>query len=411
MIAEMNKKKKGKVLNKWKFKTILYPWNDDDEENPANFNLLISEYYPVVVDRRFCRVMKELPFHYGNYYNYSCINDLKQLTKPQPFFKYAISSQMNTADSEGEKYLVPTLGNKTRDKVQLISVCSPCLLSYVGKIMVDGYIPQRRDCDEKFKQFTHNPSQLAYHDEVFILSQQWGFSYFHKMVENFPKIALYLEFLKKNHHIKILFVNSHSRNKELLEVLGIDGNRQLSGNVAARIAYVPRNTHCGSASIIDVQMLNRAYNEYIVNILNRGKPLVRNKIILIKRSKIRRILEHSDIIKELEIIAKKHNLVLEVFNDEPLQSLSLTMLLFAQAVAVVGPHGAGFANLVFSAQGTIVIEGLLKSDLIICFQRLAYALGMRYYGMTSQIDDLAAISLEAKQAAHQLDNILNNIGL
>ena len=56
---------------------------------------------------------------------------------------------------------------------------------------------------------------------------------------------------------------------------------------------------------------------------------------------------------------------LTVFNDKNLPGLVDTIALFNQAFLVVGPHGAGLSNLLFSEPGTTVIEGT-------CFLKTIY---------------------------------------
>ena len=77
------------------------------------------------------------------------------------------------------------------------------------------------------------------------------------------------------------------------------------------------------------------------------------------------------------------------------------MLLFNSAVIVVGPHGAGLSNILFSEPGTFVIEGVCNLPHVnLCFQRLAHVLGHRYHGVTSRggcegVVDVLATDIEA----------------
>ena len=412
MIVEMNKVEMKTLMDKWKLKTIFYSWNDSHSENSAISNLLLTEYYPNVVDKKFCMLAEKLPFHFGNFYNFTCHNNIDELISPKSLSKRTILSQLNTKDSAGEEFIIPsTKCSVSDDKIQLISICSPCLISESGKILVDGYRPKRIDCDNVHEDFSYDPNQYKMYNEVFVLAQQWGFSYFHKMVENVPKIALYLDFLKRNTQIKIAFADSHVKNGEILQTLGLDSSRGIFGKFAAKMAYVPKNTECTSANFLDVQMLNTVYREYTKKVLNKGKIIKKNKILLVHRSGVRKLIENSKLVQSLRKIATKFNLELEVFKDIPLLSLNNTMLLFGRAVAVVAPHGAGLANLLYSSPHTIVIEGLLKTRVIACFQRLSYALGMRYYGMTSLIDSIEKVSLDPKTVAYTLDSILGKINI
>ncbi len=48
----------------------------------------------------------------------------------------------------------------------------------------------------------------------------------------------------------------------------------------------------------------------------------------------------------------------EVFPDDPAPPLVETARLFNRALAVIGPHGAGESNLLFSEPGTLVVEAV-----------------------------------------------------
>ena len=62
------------------------------------------------------------------------------------------------------------------------------------------------------------------HDEVFTISQFWGTAFFHGAVENLPRIALYLDFLRENPHIKIHVASLHP----FFSVFGLDSRRVIS---------------------------------------------------------------------------------------------------------------------------------------------------------------------------------------
>jgi len=61
--------------------------------------------------------------------------------------------------------------------------------------------------------------------------------------------------------------------------------------------------------------------------------------------------------------------------------------LFAEAMVVLGPHGAGLSNAVFCQPGSTLIEFLPKSrSFIDCFERLAGLAGMAYYKIAGEDD-------------------------
>ena len=80
---------------------------------------------------------------------------------------------------------------------------------------------------------------------------------------------------------------------------------------------------------------------------------------------------------------KYTDIKVELFTDENLPTLEETMAMFNRAFMVVGPHGAGETNLLFSEEGTVNIEGLCLSGgrIVLCYRNLMRVLGHRYYGL------------------------------
>jgi len=110
----------------------------------------------------------------------------------------------------------------------------------------------------------------------------------------------------------------------------------------------------------------------------------RRTILVIDRGyRYRRLLEHRELVLSLRRDFGKSYDIKEfgpnVFN----RPLSEHIQLFSSAAVVVGPHGAGFANLVFCAEGTGVIEiGYDSSDVMSLdemYFQLSMGLHLRYW--------------------------------
>jgi capsular polysaccharide biosynthesis protein len=99
-------------------------------------------------------------------------------------------------------------------------------------------------------------------------------------------------------------------------------------------------------------------------------------------------------------VAVEFRLKFELCIDNPAPSLHDTMKMFNDAVMVVGPHGAGLSNILFSETGTFIVEGVCNlPHLNLCFQRLAHVLGHRWHGVTSRggcegVVDVSAANVE-----------------
>ena len=59
--------------------------------------------------------------------------------------------------------------------------------------------------------------------------------------------------------------------------------------------------------------------------------------------------------------------------------------LFSQARIVIGPHGAGFSNVVFCQPGAVLIEILPKGRSVDCFEKVAGFVGLDYRAIASEV--------------------------
>ncbi len=212
------------------------------------------------------------------------------------------------------------------------------------------------------------------YDEVFTIAQYWGFGFFHSTLESLPRLAPFLDFLRDHPHIKIHANIRHP----FLSLLSIDESRVVRGNIRARILYLPAGASCGSPSLYPTQALASQLRPQTV-------PLDRqNIIVLIKRSRSRRFLNHRSILDTLEHLAIPLGFEVKVFADNPVLPASETRDMFGGAFLVVAPHGAGESNLLFAQPGAVLLEALCdreKKGPVGCYIHVAKILGMRYYGL------------------------------
>ena len=390
--------------------------------DPYN-NLLITDYYAFTADNLLCAQVRsdEVNSDYGRLFNFSCSSQIDNIVKSKKLDSLNLSdgyfedlpSKKDEKLTEKEEIPFQKTPIKSNDaseefgQLNLLTIYLNCKLSPYGKVRFKGKRISLKDCSKRETFWPLDFEVYSYHEEVYVIAQYWGNNYFHKIVEDLPRLVLFIKLLKVNPQIKILSADRSKRTRELLEVLGLDSSRLVTGWVRAKVAYVPRSTECGKANFLEAQVTNKIFRNHIATNFFAAPPTP-SKIILIQRSGSRRLLEHAQVVEALREVAAKHKLELHVFSDNPSPSLKDTMMLFAEAVAVVAPHGAGLSNLLFSAPGTLVLEGILKSPNVnLCYQRLAFVLGMRWYGMTSQDHGLNFVSLKADLIAKNIDYLLN----
>jgi len=111
--------------------------------------------------------------------------------------------------------------------------------------------------------FSGNLSGIPYYDEIYVITQLWGDWVFHRMTEIVPRLVLCLQFLKAHPEIRIFGPEVGGRLAQLLEVIGLDKSRLITGVTRARIVYQPRATGCGFANVQESQMLSRLYRSSV----------------------------------------------------------------------------------------------------------------------------------------------------
>lgn len=95
--------------------------------------------------------------------------------------------------------------------------------------------------------------------------------------------------------------------------------------------------------------------------------------ILIRRHGSRELLNERDV---LEYFKTNHPHLTWVVYD--MLSIDDTATLFSKASMIVGPHGAGMTNMLFSPKGTTVVEFMPITDVNVCYWHLSEMIGHTY---------------------------------
>jgi hypothetical protein len=96
--------------------------------------------------------------------------------------------------------------------------------------------------------------------------------------------------------------------------------------------------------------------------------------ILIHRQKSRALLNEEEVLATLKSVHP--NLEWHIFD---LPSVEDTIDLFSKAAIIVGPHGAGMTNMIFSATGIPIVEFMPLEQPNMCYWHLSEMLGNRYF--------------------------------
>ena len=277
-----------------------------------------------------------------------------------------------------------------------ISLIHNAVINDVGYVINSNFTILPGGCRPQPNYNVKVPSDqnVNVYEEIFVTTQFWGEGYFHMTIENLPRLAVYIEFLRNNSNIKIHMRNGYSRasNKraadhaaESLAALGINPQRRVYDTVKGRVVYLPRSTPCGSGLLPEVQILAARFHDYILNTLNESRH---STVVLIIRQGAqngRNMPRHiyDKIQRMLTELLENSRLKLEIFDDKNMLSYSETLRLFYRARMVIGLHGAGLANVIYSRPGTVVIEMICQppGQVNPCYIHTTGILGHRYHAV------------------------------
>ena len=94
---------------------------------------------------------------------------------------------------------------------------------------------------------------------------------------------------------------------------------------------------------------------------------------------MRHLTNHEDVHEVLRQLGERTAREVVLFDDMRLPSFEMTLELFYRADVVVGPHGAGMANLLAARPGTTVVDVHCANSVRPSIRLIAQRLGMRYF--------------------------------
>jgi len=268
--------------------TLVLPWvafsdqlmvtTEVDEEN-----LLIKDYYIWSATEPLCsKIGSKKPINnlkYDNIYRTDCNTDISSSVVEQ---SRSLPRVFLNAISANRVRLYVTPGGRRTSEQDFYEKSPP--ITFFCHVIHDAVVTNLGDvftynlkivpfgCSAQLNAALPGDSlQKPLHDELFVISQYWGTGVFHRMIEIMPRVVIYLDFLKSHPEIRILAPEGNGgRLAELLRILGLNPNRLVTGWVRAKIAYLPRPSMCGTASVPEIQILSHLYRLYTVRHLTGG---------------------------------------------------------------------------------------------------------------------------------------------
>jgi hypothetical protein len=363
-------------------------------------NVLINEYFAWSASEQLCEWIRTPGFtrgHWDAVYRGECNEDLALAARPQSLeFFYLYGKPINSAHywPNGGRSYPDYFYSRPPAHVFYVTIVEDAIVNGAGDVITG---------DRKLVPYTCSHDNLPtipaeYADrpvyrELFVITQFWGASFFHKMLEVMPRVAAHVDFLRANPGVQIHAPEDRGQLLEMLRWLGVDdaAQRIVTGVVRAKLVYLPQATPCGFPDARQLQLLSRRLRDYVRSTKEAGRgdgggetASPRNRLVYVRRSGLRRFVHRPPIEYVLRTLADRYRLVYTVFGDSPTPSLAEAAEIFSSALVVVGPHGAGLSNVVFSEPGTAVVEGVCDEPHVnMCYQFAAHVLGLRYHALSS----------------------------
>lgn len=239
---------------------------------------------------------------------------------------------------------------------------------------------------KKVNEITFWPKVERVPGKLVLAYKGWSLNnYYHWMMEFLPKISVMLDpenqfFSEIFRDARILMPANPSRwMMQSLQMIGI-GEEQLFRTSSKQLRvedliFIPEFGTLYSLPAWALSWLRKSFSAYMV------PPETSNKRIYISRRKAAtRHVENED--QVLQMLSRYG------FRDVVLEEMSLAdqIALFSQAEIIVGPHGAGFSNIVFST-GATLIDIFEPNHVSSCFYCLCYDRGQHYWYLMSETVD------------------------
>jgi hypothetical protein len=216
---------------------------------------------------------------------------------------------------------------------------------------------------------------------IVLWSHEWGTGYFDFMyfiLLKLNKILINAEQLALKDTVILVPFNTSELPDfafEYFSLFGFDKSKIVDSKrfkVIAEKYYFGDNNSFFFPNFFDVLDLKNYLHKKLSIKLNSSERSLTN--IYLRRSGKRKVKNEEEIIPILE----KHNF--KIIDDSP-KSISEQFKLFQSAKIVLGPHGAGFSNILFCKKNTKVIEFFSGNYYPPYYFYLSGILGFDYYGI------------------------------
>jgi hypothetical protein len=194
---------------------------------------------------------------------------------------------------------------------------------------------------------------------------RWGNGFYHFMTESLPMILYVNKMTNKNYDI---VCNRSGFCESVLRYFGVQNPiyidmPPLNKKFAIRMPTI----ECGNPSLEKIQLIREIICTKTIFMPKWG-------ILIYRKEQLRFIHNFNDVLEMLKRIYPE--ITWYVFDSLPIQE---SVRLFSRAKIIVGAHGAGLTNMLFSPNGTTVVEFSDMANPNICYWHLSETLKNKHY--------------------------------
>lgn len=247
------------------------------------------------------------------------------------------------------------------------------------KLMTSGlFLPKNmkvriENAEENLKIVLYKNKPPRHFDEnALIIPSFWHFNYHHWLIECLPRISRIIDFPfeKINVIVPDKLLSFQEQSLELLEVQP-DSRISLQDNIT-RI----KNLIFSSIGVFHPQDINWLRNKFI----QQNDDHSSDQKIYISRedAENRKVTNEKEVIGLLSSLGFKHYILSNLTFKEQIQ-------LFQSASIIVGPHGSGLSNIIFSDENSTLIEFIPNDKVNVVFWLLANIRNINYTFLSGEL--------------------------
>lgn len=205
---------------------------------------------------------------------------------------------------------------------------------------------------------------------VLAMAATWSSAYYHWMGESLPRGVL---------ASNVNLIHTGKAQKKYAELASaLFGINTIYGDICAPHVLWPIPATCGNGipSLINTfrkqipLLTSESWNKHDISIVYIHRP----------RGTTRHFEQYRELMEKLSSLENENPraiLTLYFDHDDPIP-------IFQRADCIVGPHGAGFVNLMFAKKGTPVVEILYSEDTSVGYLPFSLSLGHEWHGFVAE---------------------------